>query len=198
MLARNLELKVGCDDDALEDIRTRLAAIDPSPPEPERLRQVDTYYAVPRGRLKLRQIERLGADGASGPDSGSAELIGYDRPPVPGSRWSNYQVAAIELSAAEGLHDALALTHDVLVRVAKRRNVVHLGATRIHLDEVEDLGAFVELETVIGTQDDCDAAREHEAVIELLRLDRFPPIAGSYSDLLLARGPVLRRGALTL
>ncbi len=187
MLARNLELKVGCGSDALVDIRTRLAAVDPALPEPQGMRQVDTYYAVPRGRLKLRQIERLRADGAYDPESRSAELIGYDRPPVHGSRWSAYRVAAIEPEAAGDLHEALGLTHDVLVRVAKRRDVVHVGATRIHLDQVEGLGAFVELETVIGTQEKSNAAREHEAEIELLRLDRFTPIAGSYSDLLLKR-----------
>ncbi len=187
MLARNLELKVSCGSDALADIRTRLAAVDPALPEPERMRQVDTYYAVPRGRLKLRQIERLRADGARDPESRSAELIGYDRPPVHGSRWSAYRVATIEPEAANALHDALTLTHDVLIRVVKRRDVVHVGATRIHLDRIEELGAFVELETVIGAQDDSDAAREHEAVIELLRLDRFTAIAGSYSDLLMER-----------
>lgn len=194
MLARNLELKVGCADSDLADIRTRLAAVDPVPPEPERMRQVDSYYAVPRGRLKLRQIERLDADAAGVLDHGAAELIGYDRPEVHGSRWSAYRVAAIEPSAAGALHDALALTHDVLVRVVKRRDVVHLGPTRIHLDQVEDLGTFVELETVIDTQDDRDAAREHEAVISLLQLDRFTTIAGSYSDLLLAQSRARRGG----
>lgn len=187
MLARNLELKVGCGNDDLAEIRTRLVLVDPVLPEPERMRQVDTYYRVPRGRLKLRQIERLRADGTCDPKSGSAELIGYDRPPVHGSRWSSYRVAAVDPRAAGDLHAALTLTHDVLVRVAKRRDVVHVGATRVHLDQVEELGAFVELETVIGAQDESDAAREHEAVIALLQLDRFTTIAGSYSDLLLER-----------
>ena len=187
MLARNLELKVGCDSDDLAEIRTRLAMVDPVLPQPERMRQVDTYYRVPRGRLKLRQIERLQADGACDPESGSAELIGYDRPLVHGPRWSAYRVAAVDPRSGGDVHAALALTHDVLVRIVKQRDVVHVGSTRVHLDQVEELGAFVELETVIGTQDESDAAREHEAVIGLLRLDRFTAIAGSYSDLLIDR-----------
>lgn len=190
MVARNLELKVGCGSDALADIRTRLTAVDPALPEPERMRQVDTYYAVSRGRLKLRQVERLGAEGASDPKGRTAELIGYDRPEQSGSRWSAYRIMEVEPDAVDDLQGALALTHDVLVRVVKRRDVVHLGATRIHLDQVEGLGAFVELETVIGAQDDRDVAREHESVIALLWLDRFTSIAGSYSDLLLAQSRV--------
>lgn len=188
VLARNLELKVGCGSDVLAEIRARLAAVVSGLSDPERMRQVDTYYRVPRGRLKLRQTERWRADGSCGPEGRSAELIGYDRPHEPGSRWSTYRVAAVDPGAARELHDALALTHDVLVRVTKRREVVHAGATRIHLDEVDDLGAFVELETVISGQNDQEATGEHEAVIALLRLDRFGPIAGSYSDLLLAQG----------
>lgn len=187
-LARNLELKVRCGRDALMDVRARLVAVDPVFSDPERMRQVDTYYRVPRGRLKLRLIERLRADGSGEGEGRSAELIGYDRPREPGSRWSTYRVAAIDPGAAGGLHDALALTHDVLVRVAKHREVRHVRATRIHLDEVDGLGAFIELETVIGGQDDGEATREHEAVIALLRLDRFAAIPGSYSDLLLAQG----------
>ncbi len=193
MPARNLELKVECGPDALTDIRARLATADSSLfagsliSGPERLRQVDTYYQVARGRLKLRQIDRLGADVAIEPLGRSAELIGYERPEEAGSRWSTYRVAAIDPEAAGDLHEALSLTHEVLIRVAKRRDVVRLGATRFHLDEVDDLGAFVELETVIGEQDDSEATREHESVISMLELDRFTPIAGSYSDLLLRR-----------
>lgn len=194
VLARNLELKVGCGTDALADMRSRLAAVAPALPEPERMRQVDTYYRVPRGRLKLRRIERLWGDGSSDPDGGSAELIGYERPREDGSRWSTYRVAAIDPRVAGDLHDALAITHDILVRVTKRRDVVRVGATRIHLDQVEGLGAFVELETVIGGQDGGEARREHEAVIALLRLDRFAAIPGSYSDLLLQTSSVRRTG----
>lgn len=189
MLARNLELKVGCGYGALAEIRSRLAAPDLVSAKPERLRQVDTYYRVPRGRLKLRRIEQLRVDGSTNPERRTAELIGYDRPDDHGSRWSAYRVAEIDPRVAGDLHDALSLTHEVLVRVAKRRDVMRIGATRIHLDQVDDLGAFVELETVIGTQEDGDATHEHEAVIALLRLDRFASIAESYSDLLLARGP---------
>lgn len=185
MLAKNLELKVGCGRDGLAEIRSRLAAVDPALPAPERMRQVDTYYRVPHGRLKLRRIDRVRMDGSIDSERGMAELIGYDRPEEQGSRWSAYRVARIDPLAAGDLDDALALTHEVLVRVAKRRDVVRFGATRVHLDQVDELGAFVELETVIGDQEEEDAVREHEAVIALLHLDRFIPIAGSYSDLLL-------------
>jgi len=186
MLARNLELKVACGSDALADMRSRLLAANPAMSEPERLRQVDTYYRVPQGRLKLRLIDRVLPDESADPVGRSAELIGYDRPQVSGSRWSTYRVATVDPRVAQDLHDALGLTHEVLVRVVKRRDVVHVGATRVHLDQVEDLGGFVELETVIQAQDESDAVREHAAVIALLQLGRFTTVAGSYSDLLLA------------
>lgn len=59
-----------------------------------------------------------------------------------------------------------------------------LGATRIHLDTVDELGTFVELETLVGTESDVVAATEHDRIFTALDLDRWRPISGSYSDLL--------------
>ena len=76
--------------------------------------------------------------------------------------------------------------------VAKRRRLYRLGHTRIHLDRVDALGPFVELETVVGSFPGDEAARraaaaaEHHRVIALLALDRLPAVAGSYGDLLAA------------
>lgn len=187
---RNLERKVRCDPGALADARTRLAAVRPDLPEPERLRQVDTYYRVPHGRLKLRRIDRLPTNGDAVPVARTAELIGYDRADDAGSRWSRYHVAALDPASEGAVDESLALALGVLVQVSKRRDVALVGATRVHLDRVDGLGDFIELETVIAGQDDASALREHEAVIALLELDRFTTVAGSYSDLLL-RSPAV-------
>lgn len=105
------------------------------------LPQRDTYFAVPRGRLKLREE----------PDA-VATLIAYERPDLSGNKESRYRLVAVpepaELRAA--LADALGIT--VVVDKA-RRLFIHEGV-RIHLDRVEGLGDFIELEGVAGDGED--------------------------------------------
>lgn len=175
--ARNLELKVQCPREALVALRARVESLVCTPLE--HLHQVDTYFRVDRGRLKLRELRDPG-DGAR---IERAELIAYSRPTDEGSRWSSYQVAPIAANAVPNLLSGMLMTHDQVARVDKRRVVAIIGATRVHLDEVEGLGTFVELETVIAAQSDHEAAAEHWQVIEVLGLARYPTVAGSYGDM---------------
>ncbi len=177
--ARNLELKVQCPADAIDDLRARVESLICSPIL--RLHQVDTYFRVERGRLKLREIRAEGDPGLTA----RAELIAYARPTESGSRWSSYQVIPIAGHAAAALLAGLLMTHEQIARVDKVREVAVIGQTRVHLDRVDRLGTFVELETVISTQGDDAAAAEHQCVIELLGLAQYPSVAGSYSDLVL-------------
>ncbi|MDQ3655354.1 MAG: class IV adenylate cyclase [Chloroflexota bacterium] len=178
--ARNLELKVQCPPAALDAIRARVESLVCAPIQ--RLHQVDTYFTVERGRLKLREIR-----GERDPSrTERAELIAYARPSDDGSRWSSYQVVPIAAHAAPNLLGGLLMTHDQLARVNKVRHVAVVGHTRVHLDRVDGLGTFVELETVISTQSESEAAEEHRCVIDLLGLAGYPSVAGSYSDLALA------------
>lgn len=176
---RNLELKVACT--GAESAARRHLLATAGVPIVARLHQQDTYFRVPAGRLKLRRIVE---DGDGTPRT-SAALIAYDRPATAHSRWSDYTVDSLTPDQARAREAALVATHGILVVVSKRRDLALLGATRIHLDEVEELGCFIELETVLGSQSEAEARREHEAVIRALQLDRLPVIAGSYSDLLL-------------
>lgn len=173
--ARNLELKVRCDEAEQAHVRARLHAAGATT---VRLRQIDTYFAVPRGRLKLREIAGPGeADRA-------AELIGYARPDVVGARWSTYHRVPVAPADASTLKNALAATIKVRGVVAKEREVGILGRTRVHLDRVDGLGCFVELETVVSAGDDGVAAEvELAEVVAVLGLGRFEAIAGSYADL---------------
>jgi predicted adenylyl cyclase CyaB len=171
---RNLELKVRLPAKGLAAVRARIEALGVAV---ERLCQHDRYFTVPEGRLKLRTI-------SYDTESSRAELIAYRRPDTDGSRWSSYRIAPLDPAEVAPLAAALEHVMPVLVEVRKRRDVAMLGATRIHLDVVEELGAFVELETVIGEQADNEAEREHREVIERLGLDAWPAEAGSYSDLL--------------
>src|SRR4051794_3270653 len=140
------------------------------------LRQRDTYFAARHGRLKLREQE-----------PGGAELIAYERPDAAQARESRYRIAPVSEPAA--LRDALDAALGTTVVVDKRRRLLVWEGVRIHLDRVEGLGAFVELEGVAPAGS--DLAREAELVARLRgELDiRDEAIeAASYSDLLRASG----------
>ena len=166
---RNLEIKTRYPDlDAARRLARELGAR-----EAATSRDVDTYFCVPEGRLKLRQ-----AEGAT-----HGTLIFYQRPDAPESRLSAYHLSHIAdvPSLRSLLHTALG----VLVTVTKTRQLWLYGATRIHLDQVEGLGNFVELETVLSGQAEAEAQTEYEHVKRGLRLREQQPVPASYSDLLL-------------
>ena len=171
---RNLELKVRVPRPELAVVRDAIHHLGDTVREVQR--QEDRYFTVPGGRLKLRTIAREGEDAR-------CELIAYRRPDERGSRWSAYAITPLEFATAESLATTLAQVLPVRVVVRKRREIYLHGATRIHVDDVERLGTFVELETVIGNQADNEAAAEHRHVIETLGLGAWPVEAGSYSDL---------------
>jgi adenylate cyclase class IV len=175
--ARNLELKVECAAAGLAPVieRAYAAGIGPF----TTLYQTDTYFAVPAGRLKLREIQCGGER--------SAELIAYDRPDATGPRWSEYHRVPVDPAQVEPLIAALLATCGLLTVVRKRREVAISGRTRIHLDDVDGLGAFVELETVLADDDDKPAGDELASMARALGLTALVPVAGSYSDLQLTR-----------
>jgi len=103
--------------------------------------QRDTYFEVPRGRLKLRE-ER----------DAPATLIAYERPDLAGNKESRYRL--VEVPDPANLRAALESVLDVTVVVSKsRRLFIHEGV-RIHLDHVEDLGDFIEFEGVAAADED--------------------------------------------
>jgi adenylate cyclase class IV len=177
---QNIEIKVACTSGQLADIKRRLSerklfAI-------HRLGQIDTYFRVPQGRLKLREID---ADGQR-----SAELIQYDRPDDPGARTSTYRRISIAVDQAASLKTALRDSLGELATVCKHRTVAIWRSTRIHLDQVDGLGRFVELETVLGNDPgSAQSGRiEFDDVVEWLGLASLETVPGSYSDLLIAKG----------
>jgi predicted adenylyl cyclase CyaB len=138
------------------------------------LRQVDTYFVVPRGRLKLREQEGRAV----------AELIAYDRPNEAAVRASDYQLVPIPDPASLKL--ALTRTLGVRVVVAKRRTLWLWHNVRVHLDEVDSLGTFLELEAVLSSPDEAEGvSRERlNQLTHSLRIREEDRIAVSYSDLL--------------
>jgi homotetrameric cytidine deaminase len=138
------------------------------------LRQRDTYFAAARGRLKLREQE-----------PGGAELIAYERADAADARESRYRIAPV--ADPDALREALDAALGTVVVVDKRRRLFEWQGVRIHLDHVEGLGAFVELEGVAAANS--DLAREAELVAELrdgLRIEDDAIEATGYADLLAA------------
>lgn len=74
----------------------------------------------------------------------SAELIFYDRPNCDGPKLSKYD----KCSVPDGSQMASVLSYALGVEgsVRKKRQLFMVGQTRVHIDYVEDLGNFMELE----------------------------------------------------
>jgi adenylate cyclase, class 2 len=164
---RNIEIKVCCAD--LHQVRQRAGELGARYEWTHR--DTDTYFRVPHGRLKLRQTD----------GSPNSTLIAYERPDETASRISRYHL--VNVNEGNPLREMLANTLGVLATVVKTRELFMYGSTRIHLDIVDGLGTFVELETVIGDQTESDARAEHSYVLTALGLEEFDVVAKSYSDL---------------
>ena len=167
--SRNIEIKARDADPA----RTLELALGLGATDKGVISQRDTYFARACGRLKLREQE-----------PGEDELIEYRRAEEAGARTSSYR--RVPVGAAAELREALDAALGTLVVVAKRRRLLLLDNVRIHLDEVEGLGGFMELEAVAAP--DSDLAAEHDQVIRLrgqLEIGDEALVGDSYSDLLL-------------
>ncbi|HEY6762811.1 MAG TPA: cytidine deaminase [Baekduia sp.] len=180
---RNVELKAR-DADPEETLRAALAhgAADQGV-----LRQVDTYFAAREGRLKLRE-QRDGAAAAT------ATLIAYARADEPVARTSAYHL--VDVPDAAALKAALDASLGTVVAVEKFRRLLLWEGVRIHLDEVGELGTFVELEAVAPAGAGDDLGDEHRKVAELrgvLKIGDDDVEPRGYAALLLAGGAATPR-----
>ncbi len=167
-MATNVEIKarVRCWGRLLE--RSEQVADGP----PSRLEQVDTFFVVPRGRLKLRVQE-----------PGRGELIHYHRPDDAGPKASEYHIVATD--DPDGLAAMLGAALGVAGEVRKTRLVYLCGQTRIHLDEVVGLGQFMELEVVLEPgQPQSRGEAEARRLMEALEIEQGDLLQGAYFDLL--------------
>lgn len=135
--------------------------------------QVDTYFLVPQGRLKLR--------------AGNIEntLIHYDRGDQADPKLS--QVTLYRCPPQTTLIDVLTNALGVKVVVDKLREIYFIENVKFHLDRVQQLGSFVEIEAI----DDTETIDESELLVQCHKyMDHFgiqdeDLIAVSYSDLLM-------------
>jgi predicted adenylyl cyclase CyaB len=110
-------------------------------------------------------------------------LIFYQRPDDPNPKTSEYFVA--ESSQPGRLRDVLARAYGVRGVVRKRRLLYRVGPTRIHLDEVEGLGSFVELEVALdGGLDETRGRAIASDLMSKLGIDHQNLVAAAYIDLL--------------
>lgn len=167
-MAKNIEIKA-----KVRDVASLTeSAVKISKNEPEILDQEDIFFPVQRGRLKLRI---LAAD--------QGELIFYERKNEAGPKTSTYFVSKTSEPAL--LKTVLESAYGVHNTVRKKRQIFLAGRTRIHLDRVEGLGDFMELEVVLEDGEDETAGRkEAQQLMTELGIQEEDLVDCAYVDLL--------------
>jgi|SRR5579871_151130 len=139
---------------------------------PEIIPQTDIFFRSEGARLKLRILA---------PDRG--ELIRYERADAAEARRSEYTIA--RTSDPRNLEEILTAALGSTGTVTKTRSLYLAGQTRIHIDEVEGLGDFLELEVVLRPgQSDAEGRRVATRLLREFDIDEHQLIARAYVDLL--------------
>lgn len=169
MAHQNVEIKARCDgqDRIRELLRSRDAVFEGVD------HQIDTYFNIRSGRLKLREgnIENC--------------LIHYRRNDIEGTKLS--EVDLYQAAPGSSLKDLLVKALGVLVVVDKRREIYFIDNVKVHLDQVDKLGDFVEIEAI-----DADGSlgfdhiqKQCQTYRDILRIKNSDLVSCSYSDMLL-------------
>lgn len=167
----NIEIKARVRD--FPSLRQRAELLSDSPVQI--IPQEDIFFNVTKGRLKLRVLA---------PDRG--QLVYYERPDRNGPKRSDYQT--FETNDVEGLKATLSLALGVRGVVKKTRYLYPVGQTRIHLDEVDGLGQFMELEVVMQPgQSDEQGQAIAEGLMSRLGVSDDDLLEGAYMDLIEAQ-----------
>ena len=162
----NVEIKARCESvarvrDVLRQRNARLAGTD---------HQIDTYFRVPDGRLKLRQGNIENA------------LIAYRRPNQAGPKTSD--VALAPVTHGDELRAVLERSLGVLVAVDKQREIYYVENIKFHIDQVQGLGSFVEIEACGKHGEETRLLAQCREYIELFGIKEQHLVEKSYSDLL--------------
>lgn len=167
--SKNIEIKARCSD--LEAIRIILTKKNSDYKGLDH--QIDTYFNVSTGRLKLRE--------------GNIEnnLIYYNRPNQSGPKQSDFTLFKTENGS--GLNDILNKSLGIKVVVDKKREIHFIENVKFHLDTVKDLGTFIEIEVIDihGNQSIDDMNEVCEKYLKLFSVSVSDLIECSYSDLLI-------------
>jgi predicted adenylyl cyclase CyaB len=167
-MARNIEIKAH-----IENVTSLGAKVAELASEgPLEIAQDDTFFACDNGRLKLRAFST---------DAG--ELIFYRRVNQAGPKESFYLRSLT--TSPETLRESLTLAYGQIGRIRKYRTLYLVGRTRVHLDRVEGLGHFLELEVMLVDDEPAEQAiREASELMDQLGIQPEQLIEGAYIDLL--------------
>ena len=169
-MARNVEIKARID--GVGALAARVAPLADS--GPIELHQEDTFFACAQGRLKLRAFS-----------AARGELIFYRRADEAGPKESFFVI--VPTTAPDALREALSLAYGEVGRVRKHRTLYLVGRTRVHLDRVDGLGEFLELEVVLADGESTEAGiAEARQLMALLGIAETQLVQGAYVDLLSA------------
>jgi predicted adenylyl cyclase CyaB len=167
-LSTNIEIKAHAQN--FTQIKARAETLSDAPVEV--ITQEDTFFNTPQGRLKLRVLP-----------GEQSQLIYYARSEKQGPKRSDYHI--FRTADAENLKRVLELAFGVRGVVRKTRYLYLVGQTRIHLDNVEGLGQFVELEVVLQEgQSEAEGQAIAESLMASLGVEKNDLLAGAYMDLL--------------
>ncbi|MFN5290967.1 MAG: class IV adenylate cyclase [Gemmataceae bacterium] len=171
-MAQNVEIKASIKNySRLADIVSKLAD-----EGPDLLNQEDTFFNCPHGRLKLRKFSE-----------NQGELIFYKRDNLPGPKLSEYQILPTNNPVL--FWNILAASLGVIGVVRKKRTLFKIAQTRIHLDHVEGLGDFLELEVVLNDHQGVDFGESiAKELLERLEIKSESLMEKSYLELLLEKG----------
>ena len=168
---RNLEAKFKVRDPSAAQIAAIAIGYKPA----GLLSQHDTFFKVASGKLKLREEDER------------AYLVGYQRAGDGTLQLSEYRIVPVPDPSA--IRALLADSLGVLAEVRKRRTLLLHSHVRLHLDEVDGLGFYGEIEAVLDDEADLDSERAFvDRTLLSLQIDRDALIEGSYFELLQGRG----------
>ena len=135
--------------------------------------QIDTYFNVPNGRLKLREGNIENA------------LIHYQRSNEAGPKQADIHL--YKNTPKPALKEVLTAALGILTIVDKSREIYFIENVKFHIDDVKDLGTFVEIEAIdtngsIGIE---QLKKQCESYLNLFKISEEDLVSVSYSDLLL-------------
>lgn len=137
--------------------------------------QIDTYFNVAQGRLKLREGNIENA------------LVHYARENQSGPKQSNVTIYESEPDSL--LKEVLSKSLGILAVVDKQREIYFIGNTKFHVDTVKDLGTFVEIEAIDkeGTISKEKLLEQCQFYMRLFGIKQEDLLDCSYSDMVLAK-----------
>ncbi|XP_033991666.1 uncharacterized protein LOC117487123 isoform X2 [Trematomus bernacchii] len=169
VMPSNVEIKAKVSDPT----RFAARAAELSQSEGTIIKQHDTFFNCTQGRLKLRDFM-----------DESGQLIFYERPDTDGPKLSRYSISPT--SDPPSLRTVLSDALGVKGEVRKERRLFLVGQTRVHLDAVEGLGNYMELEVVMRPEQTVeDGQKVAEDLMEKLGVSKQSLVTGAYMDLLL-------------